>query len=119
MRSNPVAWRCSPRSVATVRLSLLVFLIFLAGYRNRNSVEAATSSKPTIGAGDQDDAIALALASNMTATDLDVSKIAVSRHRCQRLARSDNLKIHGWLTSLRVDRKRGKSLTRNSMTALI
>ena len=70
-----------------------VFLIFLAAYRDRNYVGAATSSKLTIGTGDQDDAIAFALASNMTATDLDVSEIAVSRHRCQRLARSDNLKI--------------------------
>jgi hypothetical protein len=39
-----------------------VFLIFLAAYRDRNYVEAATSSKLTIGTGDQDDAIALALA---------------------------------------------------------
>jgi hypothetical protein len=60
-----------------------VFLIFLAAYRDRNYVGAATSSKLTIGTGDQDDAIALALASNMTATDLDVSEIAVPRHRCQ------------------------------------
>ena len=78
-----------------------VFLIFLAAYRDRNYVEAATSSKLTIGTGDQDDAIALALASNMTATDLDVSEIAVPRHRCQRLAHSHTLKIHGWITSLR------------------
>ena len=78
-----------------------VFLIFLAAYRDRNYVGAATSCKLTSGTGDQDDAIAFAVASNMTATDLDVSEIAVSRHRCQRLARSDNLKIHGWLTSLR------------------
>jgi hypothetical protein len=50
-----------------------VFLIFLAAYRDRDYVEAATSGKLTIGTGDQDDAIALALAGNMTATDLDVS----------------------------------------------
>jgi hypothetical protein len=92
-----------------------VFLIFLTAYRDRNYVEAATSSKATIGTGDQDDAIALALASNVTATNLDVSEIAVPRHRCQRLVHS--LKIHGWITPS-VDRKRGKSLTRNSMTAL-
>jgi hypothetical protein len=34
-----------------------VFLIFLAAYRDRNYVGAATSSKLTIGTGDQDDAI--------------------------------------------------------------
>ena len=33
-----------------------------------------------MGTGDQDDAIALVLASNVTATDLDVSEIAVARH---------------------------------------
>src|SRR6516225_5269401 len=78
-----------------------VFLIFLAAYRDRNYVGAATSSKLTSGTGDQDDAIAFALASNMTAVDLDVSKMAVPRHRCQRLAHSHTLKIHGWTTSLR------------------
>ena len=67
---------------------LLVFLIFLAAYRDRDHVEATASGKLTIGTGDQDDAIALALASNMTTTDLDVSEIAVPRHRCQRLVRS-------------------------------
>jgi len=76
--------------------SLLVFLIFLAAYRDRNYVGSATGSKLTIGTGDQDDAISLAPASNMTATDLDVSKIAVPRHRCQRLAHSHTLKIHNW-----------------------
>jgi hypothetical protein len=65
-----------------------VFLIFLAGYRDRDYVEAATSSKLTIGTGDQDDAVVLALASNMTATNLDVSEIAVARHRCQTHVRS-------------------------------
>jgi FixJ family two-component response regulator len=65
-----------------------VFLIFLAAYRDRDYVEAATSSKLTIGTGNQDDAVALALASNMTATDLDVSEIAVTRHRCQTHVRS-------------------------------
>jgi hypothetical protein len=46
-----------------------VFLIFfLAAYRDRNCVEAATSNKLTIGTGDQDDAITLAFAGNMTAT---------------------------------------------------
>ena len=69
----------SPRSAPEVR-SLLVFLIFLAAYHDRNYVEAATSSKLTMGTGDQDDAIALVLASNMTATDLDVSEIAAARH---------------------------------------
>jgi hypothetical protein len=78
-----------------------VFLIFLAAYRDRNYVEAATSSKLTIGTGDQNDAMVLAPASNMTATDLDVSEIAVARHRYQRLAHSHTLKIHGWITSLR------------------
>jgi hypothetical protein len=111
----------APRSASSLLASLaaeslLVFLIFLAAYRDRDHVEAATSSKLTIGTGDQDDAIALALASNMTATDLDVSEMTVSRHRCQRLAHSHTLKIHDWVPS--VDRKRGKSLTRNSMTAL-
>ena len=65
-----------------------MFLIFLAAYRDRDHVEATASGKLTIGTGDQDDAIALALASNMTTTDLDVSEIAVPRHRCQRLVRS-------------------------------
>src|SRR6516162_6575076 len=86
-----------------------VFLIFLAAYRDRNYVGAATSSKLTIGTGDQDDAIALALASNMSATDLDVSEIAVARHRCQRLAHSHTLKIHGWITSLRSIRTEGRA----------
>jgi hypothetical protein len=76
-----------------------VFVVFLAAYRDCNYVEAATSSKLTIGTGDQNDAIALALASNMTATDLNVSEMAVPHHRRQRLAHS--LKIHGWITSLR------------------
>ena len=78
-----------------------MFLSFLAAYRDRDHVEAATSSKLTTGTGDQDDAVALALASNMTAPDLDVSEIAVPRHRCQRLARPHTLKIHGWINSLR------------------
>jgi len=94
----PAVWRYSPKKIPSPpsALSLLVFLIFLAGYRDRNYVEAATSSKPTIGTGGQHDAIALAPASNMTATDLDVSEIAVPRHRYQRLAHSPTLKIHGW-----------------------
>jgi hypothetical protein len=58
-----------------------VFLIFLAAYRDRNYVDAATSSKLTTRTGDDNDAIALALASNMTTPDLDVSEIAVTRHR--------------------------------------
>ena len=65
-----------------------MFLIVLDAYRDRDPVEAATSSKLTIGTGDQDEAIALAPASNMTATDLEVSEIAVHRHRCHRLVRS-------------------------------
>ncbi len=65
-----------------------MFLIFLAAYRDRDYVEVATSSKLTIGTGDQDDAVAFALASNMTATELDVSEIAVLRHRCQTHVRS-------------------------------
>ena len=60
-----------------------MFLIFVAACRDRHYREAATSSKLAIGTGDQDDAVALALASNMTATDLHISKIAVARHRCQ------------------------------------
>jgi hypothetical protein len=68
-----------------------VFLIFLATNRDRDYVAAATSGKLTIGTGDQDDAIALALASNMTATDLDVSEIAVARHRFQTYVRSHTL----------------------------
>ena len=78
-----------------------MFLFFLATYRDRNYVGAATSCKLTSGTGDQDDAIAFAVASNMTATDLDVSKVAVPRYRCQRLAHSHTLIIHGWITSLR------------------
>jgi hypothetical protein len=39
-----------------------VFLIFLAAYRDRDYVKVATSSKLTIGTGDQDNAVALALA---------------------------------------------------------
>jgi hypothetical protein len=62
-----------------------VFLIFLVAYRDLDYVEAATSSKLTIGTGDQDDPVALALASNMTATELDVGKFAVTRHRSQAL----------------------------------
>ena len=77
-------------------ISLLVFLIFRAAYRDRNYVGAAASSKLTVGTGDQDDAIALAPASNMTATDLDVSEITVPRHRCHRLAHSHTLKTHDW-----------------------
>jgi hypothetical protein len=49
------------RSATSPEECALVFLIFLAAYRDRNHVEAATSSKLTIGTGDQDDAIALAL----------------------------------------------------------
>jgi hypothetical protein len=90
---------CSQQNRAASRSSYrhdhgrLRFLNFLTAYRDPNHV--ATSSKLTIGTGDQDDAIALALASDMTATELDVSEIAVLRHRCQRLARSHTLKIHG------------------------
>ena len=80
--------------------SLLVFLIFLAAYRDRDYVGAATGSKLTIGTGDQDDTVALALASNVTATDLDVGEIAVARHRCQPIVRSHTLNIHGCITSL-------------------
>jgi len=65
-----------------------MFLIFLAAYRDRDHVEAATSGKLTTGTADQDDAVTLALASNIIAPDLDVGEIAVPRHRCQRLARS-------------------------------
>ena len=54
-----------------------MFLIFLTAHRDRDCVEAATGIKLTIGIGEQDDAVALALASNMTATELDVSKSAV------------------------------------------
>jgi hypothetical protein len=56
-----------------------VFLNFLAADRDRNCVEVATNSELTTGAGDQDDAVALALDSNVTATALDVGKLAVSR----------------------------------------
>ena len=73
--------------------SLLAFLIFLAAYGDRNYVEAATSSKLTTGTGDQDDAIALALASNMTATDLDVSKWPSPVTDANGLAHSRTLKI--------------------------
>jgi organic hydroperoxide reductase OsmC/OhrA len=51
-----------------------MLLNLLTAYRDRNHIEAATSSKLTTGTGDQDDAIALALASNITATGLHVSK---------------------------------------------
>jgi hypothetical protein len=91
---------CESAGASQGCLCFRVFLIFLTAYRDRNHVEAATSSKLTIGTGDQDDAIALALASNMTGTDLDVSEIAVPRHRCQ-LVHSHTLKIHCWITSLR------------------
>ena len=84
-----------------------MFLIFLAAYRDRHPVGATTSDKLTIGTGYQDDAFALALASNMSATDLDVSEIAVARHGCQRLAHSRTLKIHGWTPS--VIRSEGKA----------
>lgn len=57
-----------------------MFLDLLAAYRDRNCVEFATNSKLTTGTGDQDDAVAIALDSNMTATDLDVSEIAVARY---------------------------------------
>ena len=63
---------------------LLVFFIFLTAHRDRNRVEAATSSELTTWTGDQDDAIALALASNMTATELDVSEMAIASHRCHK-----------------------------------
>jgi selenocysteine lyase/cysteine desulfurase len=58
-----------------------VFLNILAAHRDQNRVDVATSSKLTIGTGDQDDRVALASASNMTAIVLDVSEIAVARHR--------------------------------------
>ena len=74
-----------------------MFLIVLDAYRDCDHVVAATSGKLTIGTGDQDDAIALAPASNVTATDLEVSEIAIPRHRCHRLAHSHTLKIHGHL----------------------
>jgi hypothetical protein len=72
-----------------------VFLNFPATYRDRHHVGAATGGKLTTGTGDHNNAIAFALASNMTAADLDVSEIAVARHRCQRLVQSYTLKIHG------------------------
>jgi hypothetical protein len=94
-----------------------MFLNFLAAYRDRDFVGAATGDKLTTGTSHNNNAIALALASNMTTSDLDVSEIAIPRHRCQRLVHSHTLKIHGYhLPS--VDRKRAESLTRNSMTAL-
>ena len=80
-----------------------MFLIFLAAYRDRDCVEAATSSKLTIGTSDQDDAVALALASNMTATDLDVSEIAVARHRCQTHVRS-HIPFHLSVTRIRISK---------------
>jgi len=46
-----------------------VFFIVLDAYRDRDHVEAATSSKLTIGTGNQDDAIALAPANNVSARD--------------------------------------------------
>ena len=78
----------SPLKLSPPTAVASVFLIFLDAYRDRECVGAATSSKLTIGTGDQDDAVALAFASNMTATDLDVSEIAVARHRCQTHVRS-------------------------------
>ena len=68
-----------------------MLLIFVAAYRDHHYREAATSSKLTIGTPDQDDAVTLALASNMTATDLHVSKIVVARHRCQTQAFSHSI----------------------------
>jgi len=64
--------------------------IFLVAYGDRDQVEGASSGKLTIGTGDQDDAITLASASNMTATKLDVSEIAVTRHRCQTVVGSSH-----------------------------
>jgi hypothetical protein len=72
--------------VATTVVS--VFLNFFAAHSDRNCVGVATNSKLAIGTGDQDDAIAFAFASNMSATNLDVSEIAVARHRCQTHVRS-------------------------------
>jgi hypothetical protein len=95
---TPAAWRrCNSR---------LVVLIFLAAYRDRHHVGAATGGKLTTGTGDHNNAIALALARNVTAPDLDVSEIAIPRHRCQGLVQSYTLKIHGWITSLRSKRGR-------------
>jgi hypothetical protein len=54
----------------------------------------------------------------MTATDLDVSEIAVPRHRYQRLAHSPTLKIHGRVTSLRSIGSEGRLTHEISMTAL-
>jgi hypothetical protein len=65
-----------------------VFLNFFAAHSDRNCVGVATNSKLAIGTGDQDDAIALAFAGNMSATNLDVSEIAVASHRCQTHVRS-------------------------------
>jgi hypothetical protein len=65
--------------------------IFFPAHRDRDYVVRATSGKQTIGTRDQHNAIALALASNMAASDLDVSEIAVARHRHQTSVRSHTL----------------------------
>jgi hypothetical protein len=58
-----------------------LFLTFLAVHRDRNRVDVTINSKLATGSRDQDDAVALALDRNVTATDLDVSENAVARHR--------------------------------------
>ena len=99
--------------------SVFVFLLFLA-CRDRDYVEAATSSKLAIGTGDQDDAIALALASNMTATDLHISEIAVARHRRQTDVRSHAGFICRWRDlSLRVFTRHTSPLLRCPATTTI
>jgi hypothetical protein len=80
-----------PASLAVRWLSTLSSVSLLA-YCDRDYVAAATSGKLTIG-GDQDDAITLALANNMTAAELDVSEIAVTRHRCHSAHSSHTLSI--------------------------
>jgi hypothetical protein len=87
----PAAWRYWLQSVAHCRRDLSRRaplnastgdrFIFFPAHRDRDYVARATSGKQTIGTRDQHNAIALGLASNMAASDLDVSEIAVARHR--------------------------------------
>ncbi len=60
----------------------LVFLDLLSANCDSNCVKViATHGKLTIGTGNQDDAVALALDGNVTATAFDVRELTVSRVR--------------------------------------
>jgi hypothetical protein len=58
-----------------------VFLNLFSANCDSNCVKVAANGKLTIGTGNQDDAVALALDGNVTATAFDVSEITVNCYR--------------------------------------